>query len=198
MKTEYKAYAWQHVSTVSSKSYVCGHCGESISSNQGYYGSLHGKPPLGIYICHSCNLPTLLTPDGKQVPGSAYGMDVNDVGDILINTIYEEARNCCQVNAYTAAVLSCRKLLMHIAVSKGAGENQSFAHYVTYLAEKNYVPPDAKDWVDHIRKTGNEATHEIKLMTKDDAEHLIDFVGMLLKVIYEFPASAKRRTPPKS
>jgi hypothetical protein len=50
------------------------------------------------------------------------------------------------------------------------------------------VPPNGKGWVDHIRKKGNEATHEIVLMKKDDALELISFAEMLLKFIYEFPA----------
>jgi hypothetical protein len=48
--------------------------------------------------------------------------------------------------------------------------------------------------VDHIRKKGNEATHEIALMGQADAEELIGFTEMLLKFIYEFPA----RVPPST
>jgi hypothetical protein len=57
-----------------------------------------------------------------------------------------------------------------------------------------YVPPDGKGWVDHIRKKGNEATHEIALMTAADAEELISFVEMLLKFVYEFPARVPAAT----
>ena len=46
--------------------------------------------------------------------------------------------------------------------------------------------------VDHIRKKGNEANHEIVLMEKEDAEDLLVFSEMLLKFIYEFP----KRVPP--
>ena len=48
-------------------------------------------------------------------------------------------------------------------------------------------PPNGKGWVDHIRKKGNEAAHEIVLMTKADADELIVFSEMLLKFVYEFP-----------
>jgi hypothetical protein len=58
-----------------------------------------------------------------------------------------------------------------------------------------YVPPNGKGWVDHIRKKGNEATHEILLMSKTDAEELITFVEMLLKFIYEFPSRIPPATP---
>jgi hypothetical protein len=83
---------------------------------------------------------------------------------------------------------------MHIAVSKGATPGESFVSYVEFLAQKNYIPPDARDWVDHIRTKSNEANHEITIMSKEDAEELLSFSEMLLKVIYQFPAIIKRKT----
>jgi hypothetical protein len=83
---------------------------------------------------------------------------------------------------------------MHIAVGRGAKEGKSFIDYVNYLSDNHYIPPDAKDWVDHIRRKGNEANHEIKIMTPDDAQDLISFIEMLLKIIYEFPANIRRKT----
>ena len=77
---------------------------------------------------------------------------------------------------------------MNIAVQKEASENLTFIEYVEYLSSKGYVPPDGKGWVDHIRQKGNEATHEIKLIEKKDAEDLVVFSEMLLKFIYEFPS----------
>lgn len=77
---------------------------------------------------------------------------------------------------------------MNIAVSQGATEGLRFIEYVTYLADKGFVPPNGKHWVDHIRKKGNEATHEIALMTEADAKELISFIEMLLRFIYEFPS----------
>ncbi|HDP99722.1 MAG TPA: DUF4145 domain-containing protein [bacterium] len=98
------------------------------------------------------------------------------------------------VSGFTSVVLSCRKLLMHIAVSKGANPGENFVSYVQYLSDNHYIPPDAKDWVDHIREKGNEANHEVNIMNKDDAELLLSFIQMLLKVIYEFPSAIKQRT----
>lgn len=82
---------------------------------------------------------------------------------------------------------------MHIAVAKGAEEGKNFVSYVEYLASKHYVPPDARPWVDHIRAKGNEANHQINIMPKEEAEELVSFLEMLLKVIYEFPAAVRRR-----
>ena len=95
----------------------------------------------------------------------------------------------------TAAVLACRKLLMNIAVNKGAPTNKKFIEYVEYLSDKNYVPPDGKHWVDHIREKGNEATHEIAIMSADDAKELIEFAQMSLRFVYEFPNRVPRKVP---
>jgi len=76
---------------------------------------------------------------------------------------------------------------MNIAVQEGAKEGQTFQAYVEYLSEQGFIPPRGKGWVDYIRKRGNEATHQIAIMSKDDAVALIAFVEMLLRFIYEFP-----------
>ena len=123
----------------------------------------------------------------EQHPGVAFGNPVQNLPND-VSALYEEARACCAGSSYTAAVLVLRKLLMNIAVQKEASENLKFIEYVEYLSNKGYVPPDGKSWVDHIRQKGNEATHEIKLMKKKDAEDLVVFSEMLLKFIYEFPS----------
>jgi hypothetical protein len=104
-----------------------------------------------------------------------------------LNALYEEARRCTSQNCFTAAVLVCRKMLMNIAVQEGAAEGLKFIEYVTHLSDHGYVPPNGKHWVDHIRKKGNEATHEIALMSENDARELLGFVEMLLRFIYELP-----------
>ena len=77
---------------------------------------------------------------------------------------------------------------MNIAVAQGAKQGESFIAYVEYLANSGFVPPNGRGWVDHIRSKGNEANHEIRLMSQPEAEELISFLEMLLKFIYEFPS----------
>ena len=84
---------------------------------------------------------------------------------------------------------------MHIAVEQGAAENMSFREYVDYLDDNGYLPPKSKEWVDHIRDQGNEANHEIIVKTANDAKKLIDFIEMLSKFIYEFPAHVSGAEP---
>jgi len=120
------------------------------------------------------------------------GYDVKDLPKD-IEGLYNEARVSASSGAPTASVLSLRKLLMNIAVNKGAPVNGTFQNYVDYLASKGYVPPDGKGWVDHIRNKGNDANHEIALMSPSDAHELIDFAGMLLRFIYEYPSRVPKK-----
>jgi hypothetical protein len=185
---------WDSAQKLNSRIYTCGHCGQPLASEKGYYGRTEtGAVVASIYICHNCLRPTYFDHEGTQIPGSPYGKPVDDIPSKEVETLYNEARNCTSCNAWTAAVLCCRKLLMNIAVSKGVKEGLSFVEYVEFLSNKGFIPPDGKEWVDHIRQKGNEATHEISIMKKEDAEELISFLEMLLKFIYEFPATIKRK-----
>lgn len=174
---------WHNSSNIGSKQYTCGWCNNLIATPQGF----HSQANAGhrIYICPHCDRPTAFI-DNKPVPGVSYGANVNHL-PADVSSLYEEARGCTAASCYTAAVLICRKLLMNIAVSQGAKVGGTFISYVEYLAANGYVPPNGKGWVDHIRKKGNEATHEIVLMSQEDAQELISFAEMLLKFIYEFP-----------
>ena len=189
---------WPNIKTLESKSYTCGYCGNSLASDKGYIATVPGREDIileYIYICHHCLKPTYFDSKQNQIPGPPYGNNVNNIPSPEVKALYNEARNCTGCNSYTASVLCCRKLLMNIAVSKGAKEGSSFINYIEFLSSKGYIPPNGKDWVDHIRKKGNEATHEISIMKKEDAEELIIFIEMLLKFIYEFPAIIKSKTP---
>ena len=175
---------WVNAGQLDSKKFRCGFCGNIVATDRGYFSnSSHHK----ICICPHCDKPTFFDLYMNQIPGVVVGNDVASLPNELMS-IYNEARECVSINAFTASVLACRKLLMHVAVEQGAEQGKSFISYVQFLADKGYVPPNGKAWVDHIRSKGNEATHEIVLMKRTDAEELISFSEMLLKFIYEFPA----------
>lgn len=175
---------WQSLQKIAPKKFQCGFCGVAVGSDKGYFLQ---QSTARIYICPHCNRPSYFQ-DDTQYPSITFGNQVEGLPSKEIESLYNEARRCTSVQAYTSAVLACRKLLMNIAVQKGANGGKRFIEYVEYLADKGYVPPNGKQWVDHIRKKGNEATHEIALMTEEDAKDLITFIEMLLKFIYEFPS----------
>jgi hypothetical protein len=112
-----------------------------------------------------------------------------------VATLYDEARRAVAQSPNSAAY-ACRTILMHVAVEKGAETNKTFAYYVDYLQDHHLTPGTAAR-VDEIRQLGNDANHEIDLMTREEAETVVDFTAMLLQIVYEFPErgeqSARRR-----
>lgn len=188
---QYRDVQWQQCIQFLPFSYQCGYCSDKVASKEGYFAqgvTDRGTDTIAyIYICPSCNLPTVkMRFVSDYAPTAAPGNDVLNVPEEL-GDLYTEARNSVSVGAYTGAVLLCRKILMHIAVTEGAEANQSFLNYVRFLTERGFVPPNGRGWVDYIRVRGNEANHEIELMNSEDAIALVTFVEMLLKFIYEFP-----------
>ena len=180
---------WDTQSDLPSRDYVCGHCGRDVSSAVGFNGNIPERGStstyrVASYLCHRCGKPTFFDRDNSQVPGPPFGRHVEKLPSDVA-AVYDEARNCMKVNGYTAAVLCCRKLLMHLAHEKGAEEGRTFHEYVEYLSVAGYTPPDSKQRVHRIREMGNEANHEIKLMGRADAEELLTFIGMLLFFMYE-------------
>ena len=182
---------WHHRQDIANRKFICGYCNQCVSVDKGFklghQSDGSGLQVGGIYICSNCHGPTFFNETGERYPTPALGNQVDKVPDDL-NALYEEARRCTSQNCNTAAVLLCRNMLMSIAVVQGAKEGMQFIEYVSYLSDKGFTPPNGKHWVDHIRKKGNEATHEIAIMKEQDAKDLLTFTEMLLRFIYEFPS----------
>jgi hypothetical protein len=189
--------AWNAHKNLAAHPYICAHCDRQVASDFGLTYQERGQAVsdrILVRVCTYCNQPTYFV-NGTQFPGPAFGARVESLpGNVA--ALYEETRQCTSAGASTAAVLVCRKILMHIAVDRGARAGLNFMDYVGYLADNGFVPPDGKGWVDHIRRKGNEANHEIVLMTPQDAQELVSFAEMLLKFIYEFPNRIPKPAPP--
>ncbi len=105
------ALAWNGFTNLPSGEYVCGFCGKVVASAAGYLSKV---PNHKIYICPHCRNPTFFQ-GSTQVPGVALGVEVLNLPED-IQVLYREARNCVSAGCQTAAVLTCRKLLMNVAV----------------------------------------------------------------------------------
>lgn len=192
---------WSNLGDFSGIRYVCGYCGATVAPAHGWAGGYKNGALYNVLVCTDCNRPSMVIRRGRTIettPAPKMGKGVAGLADD-VSALYEEARSCTSAGAYTAAVLICRKLLMHIAVEKGAAAGGRFVDYVDYLATNNYIPPDGRDWVDYIRTKSNEANHEIVVMSQRDAEDLVTFTEMLLRLVYEFklrlPNLAKASEP---
>ena len=169
--------------------FVCGHCSKPTS---GFVIAKHMTFPIKWLICLNCKKGSVFDEDAIH-PYPLLGEPVEGLPDI-IKTVYDEARKSFSSNSYTACDLVCRKILMNIAVHKGADEGLKFEQYIDCLEESGYITPNMKQWVDIIRQNGNQATHEIKTPKKKRAENTLAFTTQLLKLVYETEHNSNKFT----
>lgn len=181
---------WKNTLELKPCDWVCGYCGNQVGGKIGYR-RLMERPEKVVYICPRCDNPTAFIEDEdaaiEQIPAPVSGNDVEHLPK-SVKSLYDEIRRCIQYSSYTSAVLSMRKLLMHVAVEQGAKPGETFVAYLDYLRDNGWISPKCAPWVDAIRKTGNEASHEIVFVPEEQAVELLGFCEMVLKLVYEFPA----------
>ncbi|MGH9351965.1 MAG: DUF4145 domain-containing protein [Terriglobia bacterium] len=179
---------WNSVQNVHTFKYTCGFCGSMVASQRGWDGQIYQQPDAAkIRICPNCNGPTYFGSQQAQCPGVSFGVPVTSLPPD-VDRLYREARDSTSIGAYTSTVMVCRKILSNVSVYLGAEPGQTFERYVDWLENNGHIPPKGRPWVDRIRNKGNEANHEIAAIGKADAEQMITFLGMLLKIVFEFPA----------
>ena len=86
-------FHWRQASEIGARTYVCGHCGSSLSSNDGYTKAANPDGSGGtigfLYICHHCNKPTYFE-GNTQIPGARPGDDVKGITDSGVELLYKE------------------------------------------------------------------------------------------------------------
>jgi hypothetical protein len=173
--------------------YVCGHCETKVSGAvvaRFYDGRTYWL------MCPECQKGSVMT-FGDIYPGVSFGPTLQGLPPDVAES-YEEARQCMSVNAFTAAELICRKILMHVAADKGAKEGMAFADYLTHLENNGFITPPMKKWVDLIRKHGNESTHKLIPPDKARAESTVMLTAELLRIVYEMEHMAAKYIPSSS
>ncbi len=83
------------------------------------------------------------------------------------------------------------KILIHIAVDKGAKEGENFTAYLSFIESQGYITTPMKGWVGLIRQHGNDATHRLANPDKARAESTVMFTAELLRLVYEMEYIAK-------
>ena len=163
--------------------YTCGYCNVitsgAVVATYTYVGQI-----VQWLLCTNCYQGSVKSRSGQIEPGVMFGPVIEGLPENIAGA-YNEARNCFKVSALTACELISRKILMHVAVNKGADEGKSFATYLNYLEDKGYVTPPMKGWVDLIRQHGNLSTHVIEAPDRQRAESTLMFTAELLRLVYE-------------
>ena len=169
-----------------SHSIECSYCGNTIAPNTGFEIKSEYEE-IFVYKCPLCTNPIIYNSyTGESFPGSIYGRNVKGLPE-NIQALYDECRTNYSNKCYTSSQMIARTLLMYIAVEQGAKEGETFARYIDYLDSKGYIPPNGKEWVDFIRKSGNVANHQIVIKEKEETEKVISFLSSLLLFVYELP-----------
>lgn len=173
-----------------SKKFRCGFSDTNVLSMAGYRLGRNnngtGDQIRAAYLCLNCGCPSFFPPETLQFSPPALSNRFGRVPHALW-ALYEEAVRWTREHCYTAAVLLCRKMLISIAVERGACEGLNIIEYICYLSDKGYVPPKGRRWVDHIKNNVDEAKHNIPLIGRVDARDTVSFLGMLLRFIYGTP-----------
>ena len=186
---------WYGLHNLDSQRYTCAYCSSIVASSSGYPfnlqdGYTQDEYDGSIYICPNCQHPTVIYNNSPisyiQIPGIPQVKSLDHLPDIVA-PLYEEARQCMSNSSYTSVAMLCRKIIMNVAVQKGADPNKKFAFYVDYLKEQNYVPPNSEPWIKQIKNKGNEANHEIEPISESDAKAIIYLTHYMLLFIYEMP-----------
>lgn len=167
--------------------FTCGNCNRDVS------GAVVATSSSGIewLQCPACSEGSVRLSSGTIFPATLAGPEIEGLPEDVA-AAYNEARRAIGVGALTAGELVCRKILLHVAVDKGAPEGQTFVEYLDHLEAAGYVTPPMRPWVELIRTHGNESTHALPSPTQDRALGTLMFTAELLRLTYEMGHMAAR------
>lgn len=182
---------------------TCPHCGASqmlvvciaIEDQNTQLPELREGGPAW-YLCTNCRRPSVL--DGGVVQPSSRPLRTPRGLPSIDASIWEEARSCLGVYAYSATVMLCRKLLLHVAVEKGLPAKDkrnrapSYMDAVKHLESVGVITTDMREWVDEIKDIGNDANHELTPIAEAQARDVATFTEQLLILAYEMRALRAR------
>ncbi|WP_181818682.1 DUF4145 domain-containing protein [Rhodococcus sp. AG1013] len=166
----------------------CADCGPksqmavlAIAENDGF--------PIQWMRCVNCKRGYVA--NGHRVSPFAEPLSVPNGLPDDVRLVWREARRCLGVGANAAAVMMCRKLLFHVAVSHGLPERNSkdrapsFYEALEHLQAEGIITQPMRKWVDRIKDVGNQQNHEIVTIAKEDALDIARFTEKLLELAFE-------------
>jgi hypothetical protein len=161
----------------------CPHCG-------GVQALKIGQGPNTVWLrCATCEKGYVK--NGGEVAPAALPMRTPDKLPSEDRAVWHEVRTCLGSGAHMAAVMLCRKLLLHLAVENGLepentkGHAPGFAECVKHLQKAGVITQQMLEWVEPIKDVGNTANHKIATVTKEQAEQVASFTLQLLVLAYE-------------
>ena len=113
-----------------------------------------------------------------------------------IRAVYLEAQACHSVQAWNATAAMCRRAIQE-AVLKLGGTGKFLFDQIEYLAGKNIIVPDLKDWAHEVRGIGRDGAHADVLtdVTEGDANDALEFTKEFLNYAFVLKQRLQRRKP---
>lgn len=97
-------------------------------------------------------------------------------------------RSLSDENWDAAAVMARSALQLALRDHKATGAN--LKQEIQDLANKGLLPPNMRDWSDHVRELGNDSAHprpEQGPTDPQDARDIVEFLDFLLEYLYTLP-----------
>ena len=169
--------------------YDCGHCGMSVGGRVVCYQVF----PLVIWLrCPNpdCSNGSVWNDEGLYPPplssSRTYTANVDGLPDNIAQ-VYHEARKAISVQMYTSCEVLCRKILVIVAVDKGAKKKDTWNHKkcIRYLVKKGYIDGMLTRMASYVRLTGDQSTHEMWSPSLERAEQTLKFTAMVLSDVYD-------------
>ena len=164
--------AWQH--------YVCGHCGTAV------VGWVVAQAMVDYQrqwlLCPQCGMGSVRN-DNTILPPPQTFPNVDGLPERIAG-LYGEARMSFESQIYTGCEILCRKILMNVAVDKGAKPDKKFVQYVAYLESNGHVVSSLKNMATVVKDNGNAAAHEIDPPSRERAEYTLKFTRRILDTVY--------------
>jgi Domain of unknown function (DUF4145) len=185
---------------------TCGFCNERGNFEPVHHlerkNSTTGKKlNYDTFKCSSCGNLTMVY-WSASVMGGSHGMhdyrtvpwarEVTSFPDHWpkdVGRYWLQARRSLDGKNWDAAVLMARSAVQLVArLQNAAGKN--LKEEIDDLTKKGLLPPVMREWSHEVRALGNDSAHPTpgdEGPTAKDARDIVDFLGMLLTMVYNLP-----------
>lgn len=114
-----------------------------------------------------------------------------------IRDTYKEALTCFQAELYTSSVAMCRKTIELLCLYFEIEETYNLSSKLAKMREIKIIDNKLYEWVNQLKKFGNDALHTTSKFSKEDAQDILDFTYVIVEYCidfdYKFDRLLKRR-----
>ena len=181
---------------------TCGFCGEE--GRFGYHNRSFKDNPTGtktlhydVLVCQQCgNLTSVFWGAGssgligiEQIPWLRKTTRWPKHWPDDVGRYWMQAKRSVEASNYDAAALMARSAVQLVLRYKGAKGN-SLYNEIEDLGTKGLLPPIMIEWAHEVRELGNDNAHPTpgaSGTTNKDASAVVEYLNMLLRVVYDLP-----------